>query len=183
MNDESVYASDLSDEFPDTPARRSVVAIVRGYGAVQRQMSTYFAQFDLTPPQFQMLTVINRLKKEQITQRRLASELYVSYPNITVMLARLEEAGLVQRRPSPNDGRAKFVSLTRRGRNLLQRIWKVHEAQLEHVMTGLDDDERVELTRLLNKAIAAHDVPNSKLAEFEEGIGRDSESRTNQVGS
>lgn len=168
MSDEYVYALNLRDEFPDTPARRSVVAIVRGYGAVQRQMSTYFDQFDLTPPQFQMLTVINRLKKEQITQRRLASELYVSYPNITVMLARLEEAGFVQRKPSPNDGRAKFVSLTRRGRNLLQKVWRVHEAQLERVMAGLEDDERLELARLLNKAIAAHAVPTSKRTEADE---------------
>lgn len=156
MNDDAEYAPDVGDEFPDTRARRSVVAIVRGFGTVQRQMSTYFAQFDLTPPQFQMLTVINRLKEEQITQRRLARELYVSYPNITVMLARLEEAGLVQRKPSPNDGRAKFVSLTRRGRNLLQKIWKVHESQLEHVMMGLNNDECLELTHLLNKMIAAH---------------------------
>ncbi len=158
MNDDNGYAPDLSDEFPDTPARRSVVAIVRAFGTVQRQMSSYFAQFDLTPPQFQMLTVINRLKEEQITQRRLARELYVSYPNITVMLARLEEAGLVQRKPSPDDGRAKFVQLTRRGKKLLQKIWTVHEEQLEHVMTGLDDDERLELTHLLNKIIAAHAV-------------------------
>ena len=148
--------SNVSDEFPDTPARRSVVAIVRAFGTVQRQMAPHFAQFDLTPPQFQMLTVINRLKDEKITQRRLAKELYVSYPNITVMLARLEEAGLVQRQPSPGDRRAKFVRLTRRGSNLLKKIWKIHESQLEHVMTRLDADERLELTRLLNKMIAAH---------------------------
>jgi DNA-binding MarR family transcriptional regulator len=159
MNNDNGYAPDLSDEFPDTPARRSVVAMVRAFGTVQRQMARYFAQFDLTPPQFQMLTVINRLKEEQITQRSLARELYVSYPNITVMLVRLEEAGLVQRKPSPDDGRAKFVSLTRRGRILLQKIWKVHESQLEHVMTGLDGDERLELTYLLNKMIAAHAAP------------------------
>ena len=159
MNNVNGYTPDLNDEFPDSPARHSVVAIVRAFGTVQRQMAAHFAQFDLTPPQFQMLTVINRLKEEQITQRRLAKELYVSYPNVTVMLARLEEAGLVQRRPSPEDGRAKFVSLTRRGNNLLQKIWKIHESQLEHVMTGLEDDERLELTHLLNKMIAAHAAP------------------------
>ncbi len=100
-------------------------------------MAPYFARFNLTPPQFQTLTVINRLKGERITQRRLAREMYVSFPNVTVMLARLEDAGLVQRKPSPDDDRAKFVQLTRRGKNLLQKIWKVHETQLEHVMAGI----------------------------------------------
>lgn len=156
MSDEQFFTAGLSDEFPDTPARRGVVAIVRAFGTVQRQMATYFAQFDLTPPQFQMLTVINRLKDEQITQRRLARELYVSFPNITVMLARLEEAGLIVREPSPDDGRAKLVRLTPQGRSLLRKIWKVHQQQLEHVMCGLEESERRELARLLNKMITAH---------------------------
>jgi DNA-binding MarR family transcriptional regulator len=156
MNNASAYALDLNDEFPNTPARRGVVAIVRAFGTVQRQMATHFAQFGLTPPQFQMLTVINRLSDEQITQRRLARELYVSFPNITVMLARLEEAGLIVREPSPNDGRAKLVRLTTKGRSLLRKIWKVHQRQLEHVMSGLNKNERRQLACLLNKMIAAH---------------------------
>jgi DNA-binding MarR family transcriptional regulator len=156
MNNGTPGTTDLRDEFPDTPARRGVVAIVRAFGTVQRQMATHFAQFDLTPSQFQMLTVINRLKNEPVTQRRLARELYVSFPNITVMLARLEEAGFIIRESSPDDGRAKLVRLSARGRSLLQRIWKVHQRQLEHVMSGLDKDERLELARLLNKMIAAH---------------------------
>ena len=29
---------DLTDDFPDTPARRAVVSVVRGFGALARQM-------------------------------------------------------------------------------------------------------------------------------------------------
>ena len=156
LNEESDHAPDLRDEFPDTPARRAVVSVVRGFGAIARQMGPHYANFGLTPPQFQMLTVVNRLRDEQVTQRRLAKELYVSFPNITVMLSRLEEAGLIQRVVSKSDRRAKFVSITRRGRALLKRIWKEQPAQLERVTAGLDDDDRLQLTRLLNKMIAAH---------------------------
>ena len=120
-------------------------------------MGPHYANFGITPPQFQTLTVINRLRDEQVTQRRLAKELYVSFPNITVMLSRLEEAGLIQRVVSEADRRAKFVSITRRGRALLKRIWKEQPAQLERVTAGLDDDERLELARLLNKMLAAHE--------------------------
>lgn len=153
---EDIDTTDLSDEFPDTAARRAVVALVRGFGMLQRQMAPYFAQFGLTPPQFQMLTVINRLSDEPITQRRLARELYVSFPNITVMLTRLEDSGFIERNPHPDDGRAKIVRLTQRGKRMLQRIWRGHEQQLEHVTIGLNGDERLDLTRLLNKMIAAH---------------------------
>jgi DNA-binding MarR family transcriptional regulator len=165
--------ADLSDDFPDSPARRAVVAVVRGFGAVQRAMGPYFAHFGLTPPQFQMLTVINRLRCEPLTQRRLARELYVSFPNITVMLARLEEAGLVRRRANPADGREKFVEITSAGKKLLRQIWKVHQQQLEHVVRGLADSERLDLARLLNKLIAAHAPPAATQGGTKHGVPAD----------
>jgi len=151
--------ADLRDEFPDTPARRAVVSVVRGFGAVARQMGPHYANFSLTPPQFQMLTVLNRLRGEQITQRRLGMELYVSFPNVTVMLSRLEQAGLIERTVNDADRRERFVRITRSGRALLKRIWKVQPDQLERVMAGLTDEERIELARLLNKMIAGQSLP------------------------
>ncbi|NQV26449.1 MAG: MarR family transcriptional regulator [Rhodopirellula sp.] len=144
----------LADDFPDTPARRAVVSVVRGFGAIARRMGPHYARFGLTPPQFQMLTVLNRLRGEQVTQRRLGRELYVSFPNITVMLTRLEQLGLIERKVNPADRRERFVSITREGRSLLKTIWEEQPAQLESVMAGLDDDERRQLARLMNKMIA-----------------------------
>ncbi len=147
---------DLRDEYPQTPARDTVVAVVRGYGAVQRLMEPYFATFGITPPQFQLLTVANRLKNDSPTQRRLARELYVSFPNVTVMLGRLEEAGLICRRTNPDDRREKFVELTRSGLLLLRRIWKKHQRQLDRIVIGLTAAEQVQLTGLLNKLTTSH---------------------------
>ena len=150
----NLHPATIRYDFPQSPAREAVVAIIRGYGMVQRQMEPYFARFGITPPQFQVLTIINRLQDQRPTQRRLARELYVSFPNVTVMLGRLEEAGLVQRRVNPDDRRENFVELTSQGRALLRRIWKVHQQQLDRVMAGLTPADQVELARLLNKTIA-----------------------------
>ncbi|MSQ92988.1 MAG: MarR family transcriptional regulator [Gemmataceae bacterium] len=147
---------DPHDDFPSSPARSAVVAVVRGYGIVQKLMEPYFAQFALTPPQFQLLTVANRLRRNTLTQRRLAGELYVSFPNVTIMLARLEKAGLIERRANTEDRREKFVRLSRRGQALLKHVWRVHQRQLDRVMAGLTAPEQKELTRLLNKMLAAH---------------------------
>jgi DNA-binding MarR family transcriptional regulator len=146
--------TNLRDDFPDTPARRAVVSVVRGFGALTRLMGPHYASFNLTPPQFQMLTIINRLRGEQITQRRLGKELYVSFPNVTVMLSRIESAGLIEREVNPADRRERFVRITPNGRALLKRIWEVQPMQLERVTAGLTDPERIELARLLNKMIA-----------------------------
>jgi len=155
----------LADDFPDTPARRAVVSVVRGFGALVRQMGPHYGRFGITPPQFQMLTVLNRLRGEQVTQRRLARALYVSFPNITVMLNRLEKEGLIERTVNEADRREKFVKISRAGRALLKRIWKVQPAQLERVTAGLNDDERLQLAGLLNKMIAGNtssDINQSK---------------------
>ena len=153
--------AELEDDFPQSPARRAVVAVVRGYGALNRQMSPYYSQFGLTPPQFQMLTVLNRLQGQDVTQRRLAHELYVSFPNITVMLSRLEEAGYIDRTTSEADRRAKIVTISRRGKNLLRRIWKQQPGQLARVTAGLNDDECDQLARLLGKFIAGQNRTQS----------------------
>jgi len=146
----------LRDEFDDSPARAAVVSIVRGFGAVQRLMTPHYAQFGLTPPQFQLLTVANRLRNQPLTQRDLAKALYVSFPNVTVMLSRLEAAGLIERQINPDDRRQKFVRLTRKARFLLRRIWKKQPQQLERVVKGLGKTERKTLAHLLNKLTASH---------------------------
>lgn len=148
----------LADGFPDSPARRAVVSVVRGYGAVSRLMGPHYARFGLTPPQFQMLTVLNRLRHEQVTQRRLGRELYVSFPNVTVMLSKLEQAELVERTVNEVDRRERFVNITRKGRASLKKIWKEQPAQLESVMSGLDESERRQLARLMNKMLEVHSV-------------------------
>ena len=144
---------DLTDDFPDTPARRAVVSVVRGFGAIARQMGPHYARFGLTPPQFQMLTVLNRLRGEQITQRRLGKELYVSFPNVTAMLSRLEKTGLIERTVNAADRRERFVKITNQGCKLLKKIWQRQPDQLKRVTAGLTESERNTLARLLNKMI------------------------------
>ena len=135
------------------PTRLPVVSVVRGFGAVARQMGPHYASFGLTPPQFQMLTVLNRLRGEQITQRRLGKELYVSFPNVTVMLSRLEKVDLIERMVNTADRRERFVKITNRGRKLLKKIWQSQPEQLERVTAGLTESERLRLAQLLNKMI------------------------------
>lgn len=153
---EPTPGTNLYDGFPVTPAREAMVAVLRAYGTLQRLMEPYFAQFDLTPPQFQVLCIASHFKDEPPTQRQLARELYVSFPNVTVLLKRLERKGLIERNGNPADRREKRVRVSARGKELLERIWQVHQQQMDLVMKGLTPSERKEMARLLNKMTAAH---------------------------
>jgi DNA-binding MarR family transcriptional regulator len=59
---------------------------------------------------------LRRLATQPHTMRALAERLAADPPYVTLMVDDLEERGLVQRRPHPEDRRAKLVELTATGR-------------------------------------------------------------------
>ncbi|MFI1831503.1 MarR family winged helix-turn-helix transcriptional regulator [Streptomyces sp. NPDC020412] len=71
---------------------------------------------------------------------------------VTKMLQRLEQAGHVRRRPDPADRRAVLVEATEQSCALRLAVEQSLNTLEERMLTGLDDGERTELLRLLNKA-------------------------------
>jgi len=87
--------------------------------------------------------------EEGIPQSQLAASMEVEPPTATKMLQRMERAGLIERRPDPEDARVSLVYLTERGRALEQPVldvWKQLEAQ---TVSGLSLTEQTLLHRLL----------------------------------
>jgi DNA-binding MarR family transcriptional regulator len=86
---------------------------------------------------------------EGMTQTQLAERLGVEPPTVTKMLQRIEQDGIIERRPDPEDARVSRVFLTERGRALeseVERTWRFVEAR---AVAGLTDEERLLLRRLL----------------------------------
>jgi MarR family 2-MHQ and catechol resistance regulon transcriptional repressor len=71
--------------------------------------------------------------------------------SITVAVDRLEQKGLVERRASADDRRAKIVHLTAEGRKLITRAYNEHAADMEQLASDLSTAERATLIRLLKK--------------------------------
>lgn len=89
------------------------------------------------------------LAQEGLSQSELAGALGVEAPTMTKAVTRLEKAGLVERRPDPEDGRVSRVYLTESGRGLeddIHAVWSAIEAQ---VTGGLTEVEQALLQRLL----------------------------------
>lgn len=92
--------------------------------------------------------------EEGIPQSQLAASMGVEPPTATKMLQRMEHAGLIERRPDPEDARISRVYLTERGRALEQpvlEVWKHLEAQ---TVAGLSPTEQALLRRLLMQVSA-----------------------------
>lgn len=71
--------------------------------------------------------------------------------SITVAVDRLEDKGLVERRASADDRRAKIVHLTSTGKKLIARAYAEHAEDMEHLASDLSPTERITLIKLLKK--------------------------------
>jgi DNA-binding MarR family transcriptional regulator len=106
--------------------------------------------FETTLPRFDVLAQLDRAEGD-LTMGQLSSQLMVSNGNITGLIDRLVQEGLVSRTPAPGDRRTQLVRLTDVGRTSFQAMVPEHEAWVANMMSGLDRDEMNELLRLLGR--------------------------------
>src|SRR6478736_2757201 len=84
--------------------------------------------------------------------RELVDLVLLSQPGLSRKVARLEEEGLVERLPDPNDGRGVLVRMTRAGRAALRSAAIVHIAGIEREFTSkLTDAEAETLARVFSR--------------------------------
>lgn len=84
-------------------------------------------------------------------QRDLALALGIRGPSVTSLLQGLEKRGLVARNVSGGDGRARELSLTGRGKELLWRCQGLFGLTEERLSEPLTEGEQAEMCRLLDK--------------------------------
>ncbi|HEV2094060.1 MAG TPA: MarR family transcriptional regulator [Rubrobacter sp.] len=105
----------------------------------------------------QEMVLVELWQADGLRGGELACRLGVEPPTVTKMLRRLEDCGLVERRPDPADARSFRVHLTEKGRGLGDPVLRCWERAEERTFAGLDPAERRELGRLLTKVRAGLD--------------------------
>jgi DNA-binding MarR family transcriptional regulator len=94
---------------------------------------------------FARVRALRRLVQEPLTLRALAERLSADPPYVTLIVDDLEERGLVQRTPHPEDRRAKLVQLTKAGRAAAARA----DAIMDEPPAALRDVPAADLAALL----------------------------------
>jgi DNA-binding MarR family transcriptional regulator len=79
----------------------------------------------------------------------------VSNGNVTGLVDRLVEQGLINRRPSPKDRRAQIVSLTAQGRKVFRAMARTNGDWVGELFADLSSDDIDTLMRLLGKTKAS----------------------------
>ena len=90
-----------------------------------------------------------------LTVGELSQRMMVSNGNVTGLVDRLVEQGLITRRPSPKDRRAQLVSLTAEGRRFFRAMARANGDWIADLLADLSGQEIEMLMRLLAKTKAS----------------------------
>ncbi|MBX9841132.1 MAG: MarR family transcriptional regulator [Xanthobacteraceae bacterium] len=110
--------------------------------------------FDITLPRFDLLAQLDRAPNG-MTLGELSQRMMVSNGNITGLVDRLVEQGLIRRKPDPDDRRVQIVSLTPEGQREFRTMARVNADWVGEIFAGLTTKDIEALMPLLAKTKAS----------------------------
>jgi DNA-binding MarR family transcriptional regulator len=105
--------------------------------------------WDISPSQSRALGVLVRHGLMRLSE--LSDHLHIAARSTTEVVDALEQRGLVQRRPDPEDRRATLVAVTEHGTRTNLAIRSARKAEAERLFGSLSDADRAHLARILRQ--------------------------------
>jgi DNA-binding MarR family transcriptional regulator len=135
----------------------SAEALGDAFGAVARRLRaasmTSLSAWDVTPSQMRTIRMLTA-HEGGMRSSELAQHLHIAARSATEVIDALEAKGLVQRSPDPTDRRATLVSLTPRGRDLMDDVRRARGLESERLLERLSKTDRTHLARILRRLLS-----------------------------
>lgn len=115
------------------------------------RFSSEMDQAGLTPIQWAALMTTSQ--RPGLDQSTLSREIHIDTSTIAGVLDRLENRGLIQRKPSPDDRRLRLLYLTEEGVVLLEQATAIVVDMQDWLLEPLSDSERAVFMQLMLKVL------------------------------
>jgi len=104
---------------------------------------------------YDVLLELNRVETGRLRQFEICEKVLLSKYNLSRLLDRLEQEGLVKRQPCKEDARGAVVSITAAGRELRKKMWPVYERAIQqHFARVLSAQEAEQLAQVMGRLLA-----------------------------
>src|SRR6188472_2428742 len=103
------------------PQMHAVTSLMRVQQLVIGRLDALLRPLGLTFARYEALVLLTFSSRGSLPLGKMGERLQVHPTSVTSIVQRLESAGLVVRRPHPDDGRAVLAEITDAGRELVQR--------------------------------------------------------------
>jgi MarR family 2-MHQ and catechol resistance regulon transcriptional repressor len=130
-------------------APRLLLVIAKGYRALRLVAERSIANTGLCLTDFVALEAL--LHKGPLTISEIQEKVRLASGSMTAAVDRLEKLGLVVRKSSPSDRRARVVELTAQGKRLAASCFERHAKDLEALMSVLSEREMEQLYGSIKK--------------------------------
>ena len=137
----------------DPLAHRALESLLRAESSVRRRLSSDLEREGISTTGFTVLIVLATAVGE-LALRTLRQRLRTSKANATEVVTTLEARGYVTRARLPTDRRAASVTLTLRGREVVDRLFPEHTERVTDAFSVLDEDEKRSLAQICRKLAA-----------------------------
>ncbi|WP_157351501.1 MarR family winged helix-turn-helix transcriptional regulator [Aliarcobacter butzleri] len=135
-------------------AMKTVVRLEKTSLKITNLIINYLLKHNLTFNQFKVLEVLYHLGDLNIGS---ITKLTMSTPgNITVVVKNLKRDNWITSVKDPNDNRASILSITQKGKEIIEEVFPNHAKNLTKAMEVLNDEELDTLYGLLNKVYKAN---------------------------
>ena len=150
-------ATRLRDEIKQTRPfnsleQEAMLSIERTAAVLGHSLAEALKGYGVTPTQYNALRILRGAGEEGLCRNEVRDRLVARVPDVTRLLDRLEEMGLITRERDTSDRRLVTTRITREGLKLLARldgpVAEAHERQLGH----MDERSLRTLIDLLAKA-------------------------------
>lgn len=135
---------------PDTQSSSTArvwFRMLRLHQSLYSEIASRLRVIGLSVPQFDVLSTLT--EREGMSQRELAERLYVTKGNVSGLIDRLVEAGLVERHSIPEDRRSHALHLTDEGKRLAVLGMAAHEHFIGETLGKLAKSDIETLDRIL----------------------------------
>ena len=136
-----------SHELDAPPWQRVESTIMRTARAIRRAYESRLAPLGLNLSQASLLGHLS--DAGPVTQTQLAAGLGLGRAATGAIVDALEERGLVERQPDPNDRRVWLVATTDAGNELAAPVQEIDRALRSDLRAGISRQERQQLAQLL----------------------------------
>src|SRR3954452_3055981 len=118
-----------------------------------RRFAERIAAVDLNPPLFRVLNL--GAAAEGQSQQAIGAAIEIPASRMVALVDELEQRGLVERRPNPDDRRIRALYLTPTGKRCLERGRKIAKQHEEELTEGMSPADRKRIVALLQKIVDA----------------------------
>ena len=115
--------------------------------AVRQAYDLRFAELGLNLSEASLLAYVE--ESGALTQTRLAERLGIGRAAMGSVIDSLEQRGLVERNPDPDDRRVWLVDLTASGKEMVQQVTERDVVLRKELRAGISRDDRQKLAEVL----------------------------------